>query len=182
MRSVGVLVCVGLTCLLTSCSRQPAQEFHPTATIKDIMLSIVDPSADAIWESVATIVSVSGTEERAPQTDEEWATVRRSAVQLVEATNLLLMPGRHVAKPGEKSENPDVELGPPDIEKLITADRETFVSLVHGLHESALAAFNAIEAKNKQGLFDAGEHIDTACENCHRKYWYPPKPGEDPNK
>jgi len=23
------------------------------------------------------------------------------------------------------------------------------------------------------GLLDAGETIDTACENCHLKYWYP---------
>jgi hypothetical protein len=97
--------------------------FRLTASIKDIMDSVVDPSADVLWESVATIVSAKGTEERRPRTDEEWATVRRNAIRLLEATNLLIMEGRHVAKPGEKSENPGIELEPEQMEKLINEDR-----------------------------------------------------------
>src|SRR5215207_3837150 len=80
-----------------SCSRreepEPQAQFRPTATVKDIMTSIVDPESDILWNSVATIVSLTGTEERAPKTDEDWAAVRQSAVQLVEATNLLRIPG-----------------------------------------------------------------------------------------
>ena len=34
-------------------------------------------------------------------------------------------------------------------------------------------ALKAIEAKDAQGLWDAGGKIDMACENCHLKYWYP---------
>src|SRR5262245_43650331 len=95
---------------IVACSRAKPEPppFRPTATIKDIMDSMVDPSADVLWESVATIVSAAGTEERQPRTDEEWANVHRRAVELVEATNLLLIEGRHVAKPGEKSENPGI--------------------------------------------------------------------------
>ena len=52
----------------------PAAQFRPTATIKDIMDSMVDPSADTLWESVATIVSAAGTEERRPKTDEDGRT------------------------------------------------------------------------------------------------------------
>jgi hypothetical protein len=105
-----------------ACNRsQPAQEspFRPTSTIKDIMDSEVDPSADALWESVATTVSAAGVDEKQPKTPEEWAEVRRRAITLIEATNLLIMEGRHVAKPGEKAENEEVELGPEEIEKLI---------------------------------------------------------------
>src|SRR5687767_13080996 len=84
------------------CNRREEQaQFRPTATIKDIMVSVIDPEADVLWNSVATIVTASGTEEREPRTDEDWATLRRSAIQLVEATNLLRVPGRHVARPGE---------------------------------------------------------------------------------
>jgi hypothetical protein len=160
---------------VVACSRarQPEQTLRPTATIKDIMDSLVDPSADFLWESVATIVSAAGTEERAPKTDEDWINVRRNAVRLIEATNLLLMEGRHVAKPGEKSENPDVELGPEQIQVLIDQDRESWVKLAHGLHDAAVPALKAIEARNTQGLLDAGEGIDAACEACHLKYWYP---------
>src|SRR5688572_2359037 len=152
----------------------PPSQFRPTATIKDIMTSIIDPEADVLWNSVATIVSVKGTEERAPRTDDEWAAVRRSAVQLVEATNLLRVPGRHVARPGEKSENPRIELQPETIQKMIVDDPASWGALVDRLHDAALPALNAIDAKNAKGLFDAGEHIEHACEACHQRYWYPP--------
>jgi plastocyanin len=152
--------------------REP--QFRPTATIKDIMTSIIDPEADVLWNSVATIVSLSGTEEREPRTDEEWAAVRRSAVQLVEATNLLRVPGRHVARPGEKSENPRIELQPETIQKMIAEDPAAWSTLVDRLHDAAAPALKAIDARNAKGLFDAGEHIEHACEACHQRYWYPP--------
>ena len=172
---VGVVV---VNC--SACNRReeapPAaqSQFRPTATIKDIMTSIVDPESDVLWNSVATIVSLTGTEERAPKTDEDWATVRRSAVQLVEATNLLRIPGRLVARHGEKSENPRIELQPETIQKMIAEDPAKWSALVDGLHDAALPALKAADAKDAKGLFDAGEHMERACESCHQQYWYPP--------
>ena len=165
--------------VVVACNRTPPpaeSPLRPTATIKDIMDSMVDPSADMLWESVATIVSAAGTEERRPKTDQQWTDVRRAAIRLIEGTNLLVMEGRHVAKPGEKSENPGIELEPEQMEKLINDDRAAFIKLAHGLHDAALPALKAIDAKNAEGLLDAGEGIDTACENCHLKYWYPNTP------
>ena len=138
------------------------------------MLSIIDPEADVLWNAVATIVSLSGTEEREPRTDEEWTAVQRSAIQLVEATNLLRVPGRLVARPGEKSENPRIELHPETIQKLIADDPATWTGLVDRLHDAAVPALNAVNARNAKGLFDAGEKIENACEACHQHYWYPP--------
>jgi hypothetical protein len=135
---------------------------------------MVDPSADVLWDSVETIISAAGVEEKRPSTDEEWLNVRRHAVQLIEATNLLLIPDRHVARPGEKAEDPKVELGPEEIETLINGDRRAWIDFAHGLHDAAVPALKAIDAKNADGLFDAGGKIDTACENCHLRYWYPP--------
>src|SRR5207244_3797108 len=131
MRRFAWLSCVGVSLFLAAACQsrqpQPQAEYRPSATIKDIMDSLVDPSADALWESVATEVTVAGIDERQPRTDEEWANVRRNAIRLVEATNLLQMPGRHVAKPGEKSENPGIELGPEEIERIINQDRAAFI-------------------------------------------------------
>ena len=161
--------------LASACKAQqpPTPEYRLTATIKDIMDSMVDPSADVLWESVATIVSATGTEERRPKTDEDWANVRRRAITLVEATNLLKMPNRKVAKAGEKSENPNIELEPEQIEKLLNDDRQAWTTLSTGLFDAASIALQAINAKNAEGLLDAGEKIDAACETCHLKYWYP---------
>ena len=142
------------------------------------MDSQVDPASDYLWESVATIVTKAGTEERRPRTDEQWKEVRRRAIQLIEGTNLLLMDGRHVAKPGEKSENPGIELSPEEIEASINGDRATFITRAHALHDAGMKALAAIDAKNVEGLSDAGETIDEACEQCHLKYWYPPDAAE----
>jgi hypothetical protein len=138
------------------------------------MDSMVDPSADVIWESVATIITIAGTEEKAPQTDDEWKAVRRGAIRIIEATNLLLMPGRHVARPGEKAENENIELAPEEIEARLNQDHASWITLAHGLHDAGVTALHAIDAKDPPALSAAGEGLDRACENCHLKYWYPP--------
>jgi hypothetical protein len=150
-----------------------AVEFRTTATIKDIMDSVVDPSSDYLWDSVATIVTKKGTEERRPRTDEDWKQVRRRAIAMIEATNLLIMDGRLVAKAGEKSENPGIELGPDEIKAVIDSDRASFIKFAHGLHDAGMKALAAIDKKDADALSDAGETIDEACEQCHLKYWYP---------
>jgi len=158
-----------------ACTRPaPLQpELLATATIKDIMDSMVDPSADYIFDSVAQIADEHGIREKAPQTNDEWKEVRRRAVQLLEAPNLLAMPGRKAARPGERSENPDVELQPEDIQKLVDADHAAFVTRARTLQDAAQAALQAIDARNAKGLFDAAGLLDKACENCHLRYWYP---------
>lgn len=149
-------------------------DFRLTGTIKDLMDGVVDPSADYLWDSVSTIVTRKGVEERRPRTDEDWKNVRRRAIALIEAPNLLIMEGRRVAKPGEKSENPGIELGPEDIQQIVDGDRATFVQRAHALQDAAQKALTAIDKKDVDGLSDAGEAIDEACEQCHLKYWYPP--------
>ena len=161
--------------LVAACKdREPPAEYRPTATVKDIMDSIVDPSADVLWDSVVTIVSAAGIEEKRPRTEEEWLTVRRSAVQLIEATNLLLIPGRHIARPGEKAEDPKIELPPEAIETLVNQDRATWTRLALGLHDVAHEAVKAADARSAEGIMAVAEAIDKACESCHLKYWYPP--------
>jgi len=169
-------MCSGfLLLLLAACaSKSPSDtSYRPTATVKDIMDSMVDPNADFVWNSVATIVDAEGEHERFPQTDEEWNELRRHTIALLEATNLLLIPGRHIARPGEKAENPNVELSPEEIEALVNKDRASWIRLAHGLHDSVALALKAVDARDKEGIMTAGGGIQDACESCHQKYWYP---------
>jgi len=158
----------------TSQPPQPAQpEFKPTSTIREIMQSMVAPQADALWNAVSISITDKGLEEKAPETDEEWAAIRRQAVTLTEATNLILMSGRRVAKPGERAEDPAVQLSPEQIEALITEDKESWTNFSHGLHDAVMVVVEAIDAKNAEALSNAGDGIEKACEACHLKYWYP---------
>ncbi len=151
----------------------PPPEYTPTATVKDLMQSVVDPNADVVWLAVTTVQSNKGTVETRPKTDEEWTKVRHGAVALMEASNLLMVPGRHVARAGEKSETPGVELEPSEMEALINKDLGAWRKRAHGLHEAGAAAIQAIDAKDADKLFEVGEQIERACESCHSQYWYP---------
>ena len=66
------------------------------------------------------------------------------------AANLLMVPGRHVARPHEKSETPGVELEPSEMEALINKDIPAWRMRAKALHEAGLAALRAIDNKDAQ--------------------------------
>jgi hypothetical protein len=134
---------------------------------------VVDPSADVVWNAVSFVSNQQGLTETKPRNDEEWVKARHGALLLAEASNLLMVPGRHVAAPHVKSETPGVELEPSEMEALIDKDRGAWNRRAHDLHTAVLEALSAIDAKDPDKLFEVGEHIERACENCHTAYWYP---------
>jgi hypothetical protein len=147
--------------------------FIPSATVQELMLAVIDPNVDPIWNSISTTISAAGVEEVQPQTEEEWLVLRNHAVTLREAANLLLIRGRKVAFEGASTSIHPVELVPGEIEKLINAKWPDFVENAHGLHAAANLALNAIDAKNIADLEAAGGVIEHACETCHSEFWYP---------
>jgi hypothetical protein len=151
----------------------PQPEYLPTATIKDLMLSVIDGAADVVWLSVTTVVDDKGMVETKPVSDEEWTKVRHGAITLMEAANLLMMPGRRVARPSEKSETPGVELEPEEMDALIAKDRAVWNARAKALHDVMVQVIQAIDAKDAEKVFELGEQIEVACESCHKQYWYP---------
>ncbi|HXI99647.1 MAG TPA: hypothetical protein VNH44_00405 [Micropepsaceae bacterium] len=153
----------------------PESPFRVTATIQEIMDSEVDPSADFLWGSVGFVATTKGVENKEPHTDKEWDAVRHNALTLIEATNLLVMPGRlvaHEGKPLDEEEKGGIE-DPKEIQKAIEAKRTAFVDFAHGLYDSGMQMLKAIDAKDIAAMGVAGEKLDAACEACHRTFWYP---------
>ena len=148
-------------------------ESYRADSIKDIMDSLINPNANALWDSVASYIKANRIEDRAPRNDAEWRALRFKAITLRDATVLLLVPGRHVAKAGERSQNPEIELHPEQIEMLINADTAAWMNLARGLHDSTLLVLNAIDRKDVEALQVSGNAINRACEQCHQRYWYP---------
>lgn len=171
---------VVLSCLFVlagGCSNSSLPAFEPTATIREIMNSIVDPSSDILWDSVEVEATLAGTRSKAPASDAEWNTLRQNAIALVEASNLLLIPGRHIAAPGDKAEDPRADRNPEEIQLLMTQDPASWTRFAHGLHEAAMESLEAVRAKDVQRLLNAGDVLDQACERCHEVYWYRVAPG-----
>jgi hypothetical protein len=153
---------------------QATGEYRLTATIQELM-GIIDPCADVLWHSVAYIATTKGVQDRQPRTDEEWKAVRNSAITLIEAANLLSMPGRRVAATHGPADTPPGrgELSHAEIQQRIDSTHDSFTQFARNLQDAGLKALSAIEAKDAQGLMDAGGTIDEACEACHITYWYP---------
>ena len=191
MKLNSLLVASVLAFGLASCAKQEAPKpapppipFQLTASIIDLMSGQIDPAADFLWDSVATITGPKGTEEKQPRTDAEWAAVRRQALGLIEGVNLLMMEGRVVAHPGQTLENPPGagDLTPEQSLAAISADRMTFIAYARTLQDAGALALKAIDARNVDAFLEAGGVIDEACEQCHKKFWYPgggtPEPGK----
>jgi hypothetical protein len=147
--------------------------FKPSATLQELMLAVIDPNVDPIWNSISTVSSAEGVVEVRPQTDEEWNTLRNHAVVLREVSNLLVVKGRKVAVEGAATSIHHSELHPEPIEALITANWLDFVKHAHHLHDAADLAIKAIDEKNVDRLEEVGGLIEHACEGCHSQFWYP---------
>src|SRR5262245_40293292 len=127
--------CVALSLSSASyAAEKDATGFMPDITVIEIMESIVMPTAQKIWDAVGVDVTAQGQIEKKPQNDDEWAELRAAAVTLAEATNALVVPGRHAAPPGTKSLNPDSELEPAQIEALLAKERPAWVAHAAVLH------------------------------------------------
>jgi hypothetical protein len=146
--------------------------FLTDVPIQDLMLNVIDTNADVVWLSVTTVASAEGLVETRPKTDEEWARVKAGAITLAEAANLLMIP-RRTAHPGVKSIAPGVELEPEEMDVLIAKNRQSFNEHAAALYKAAMIAAQAAEKKDADKIFEIGETIELACENCHRTFWYP---------
>ena len=181
-RQIAAALCVGLLGLaarpatltaIAADSGSAAKDRPVYSSIKELMESIIDPSADVLWGAGGTVVDKDGFHELAPKTEEQWLDVRRAAVRIIEGGNLLMMPGREGAPQGTKSETPGVELEPAEITALIKKNRKGFDGFAKALQNAGLEALRASDTKNAALLLDMGARMDAVCESCHQTFWYP---------
>ena len=139
------------------------------------MDAVIDPSADALWDSVSIIETAKGTVFHQPHTDEEWQEARRHAIALVEGTNLLVMDGRKLVAPG----SPVLDQGTSGVlsaeqgQKRFHDQHAAFVQFSLALREAGAQMLTAIDKKDPTGMMNAGAAMDGVCEGCHLTFWYP---------
>jgi hypothetical protein len=163
---------------LPSSAAQPTAappRFLITASIQELMDAVIDPAADALWDSVGIIVTSKGTEMRQPRSNEEWQEARRRAIALAEGTNLLIMDGRKLVAPGSEvlDQNTQGVVSAQEGQELLESQHQTFVQFSRALHDVGEQMLKAIDAKDAAGMMNAGAAMDGVCESCHLKFWYP---------
>ena len=105
-------------------------------TMKQLMVDLIYPASN----DILLLTSRGG-----PQTDEEWAAARRSALALAESGNVLLARGRAL-------------------------DQGDWPRKVQLLVDAGSAAYQAVLAKDTKKLAAQADAIDRSCTNCHRQY------------
>jgi len=172
--SLTILIAATVSSCSTNQENQRAEvTYRPVASLQEIMVSVIDPNVDPIWNAVSTESTKDGVIEKAPQTDEEWTVLRNHALTLIEAANLLVIESRPVAQPNANTSTHEVELKPVEIQKLIYEKHGDFVNNAYALQDAAKLALVAIDSKDSDELLRVGGLIERACEQCHSQFWYP---------
>ncbi len=130
---------------LSGCSRATPAPYKPVADVKRLMNDVIEPTAEIVWGASGVIITAEGEESRVPTTEAEWVTVRRSALVLAEAGNLLMVPAR-------------------------AQDDSLWMRMARAMVDKGEATLRAAEQKNGQQLFDAGGELYGTCLNCHQQY------------
>jgi hypothetical protein len=175
--SISALLSMGITAVAANYQAPPA----PSAVVKpgsiqQTMDLLIDPSADALWESVGTSQTAAGTQIKAPKNDAEWQKVAGYAQSLITGAKRLQTPRLPV---GENAHSKLADADTPgtrtaiQIRDDIDANPAKFKAAAIRLEEASNAALNAARTHDAQGVLAAGAALDAACEACHAAYWYP---------
>ena len=78
-----------------------------------------------------------------------------------------------IAVAGATTSSGGAELNSEAIKTLIAGNRTAYIKHIHELQEAAQGLLVSIDAKDVEGLVDAGGKVEQVCEQCHSQFWYP---------
>ena len=114
--------------------------------VHDLMAYVLDPAAEAIWDSAGFVITEEGETNLAPTNQEGWDKVKHGAKVISESSYLLSMPERAV-------------------------DQAQWVALSMALKGMGEKAFTAAENEDSEALFEIGAELYQICVACHQIYW-----------
>jgi hypothetical protein len=160
-RFMSLLVLAGASALLLAQTpARPAPRQQVDANLAQLMKGILFPNSNVVFfaqsENPAAVPPAkdpSTATDPLADTYGKWAAVENSSLALVEAANLLTIPGRKC------SNGLPVPIGNADWPKF-----------VQGLRDAGMKAYKAAQSKDMDKILDASDAMTTACANCHERY------------
>ena len=125
--------------------------FNTDLPMTEFMGHFVDPAAFMYWKGSGVDITEAGERDLSPTTDEGWDVLVTGATMLVEAGNILQLPGRTRAP---------------------EADWNRYSRM---LTEQALIARAAAEKHDKKAVFDEGGRVYEVCVACHEQFVIDPE-------
>jgi hypothetical protein len=130
-----VLAAVFTLFFIGSAVAQAPPSFQPVGTMSQLMLDIVYPTSNAIFY----------VQRNPPKTDQDWNTLRATALTLAESGNLLMMDTR-------------------------ARDRGDWIKDSQMLVDTGRDAWKAAQAKNLNAIVALNDRLYAACVTCHERY------------
>ena len=141
--------------LLAGCNQKPAEPVAKynieTLPIPEFMGHVIDPASFAYWKGSGTEETAAGTKQLAPTTEEGWEALESAAATLIEAGNMLQLPGRPREVPGY-------------------APKATWMKYAQQLSAEAVLAKAAAGKKDANGVYVEGAKLYEICTACHKEY------------
>ena len=113
--------------------------------IHDLMAHLLDPAAEAIWDSAGFVITEDGESSLEPKNQEEWDRVLYGAKVISESAFLLSRPE-------------------------ISKNREDWITVSGLLKVVGDQAFEAAEKQDVEALFEIGADLYQVCVACHQTY------------
>lgn len=135
MRIIGLLS-IGVMLTAGALAAQAPEPTQPVGTMREFMVSVVYPPTN----DLLLVMHRGG-----PKDDAEWAAVQRSAIQLAESGNLLMLRGRAV-------------------------DQGQWIKDARLLVDAGAAAYKAARAKDVDALRAVDAPLNASCVTCHTRY------------
>lgn len=146
MKTFAVLALAAIA--LTACNKTDKTGYNTSLQVKEIMGHVIDPASSDYWHASGFHIEVDKTTNLRPTTEEGWLKAESGAIQVAEAGNLLMLPGR-------------------------ARDNGDWMKFAKALNKAGMDALEATEARDDQRMFDTGGEIYQVCESCHQKYLLP---------
>ena len=122
------------------------KETVENSEIHDLMAYLLNPAAEAIWDSAGFVITEEGEFNLQPTDQEGWDKVKHGAKVISESSYLLSMPNRAV-------------------------DNVQWVALSMALKGMGERALEAAENEDSEELFKVGADLYQVCVACHQAYW-----------
>lgn len=132
-------------CIVAGCTGEAPERPVPIADVQELMVSVLEPAAEAYWDGVGEVLTEAGVHQFRPLTEEDWTTLRNAAFVLAESGNLLMMDGR-------------------------ARDRGDWMAHSRTMVETGRLALAAVDRRSPDAVFDAGAQVYYACRDCHARY------------
>jgi hypothetical protein len=163
-RLIATSACLGAALgLLGACNQQKpapkaqqaaaAPKYNTSLPTDELMAHVVDPASFIYWNGAGTEETAKGTRSLAPTTDQGWENLESAAATLIEAGNMLQLPGR-----------PKAHVGDPD-----------WNAYAQQLTNLAIPAKAAAEKHDDKGVYKYGAQIYEVCTACHEEYVIQPQ-------